>query len=156
MTHVGRILVIVILVFSLVFLTLSTVVFTTEREWKKEVDKLKSDLSKANSLLTTAKDEKANLDRSLEAEQNNLKLAAQQAEQQINQLKDEITKRQNEITAQRQAVETSNENVRLAQLAADAKTTDIEKARTLLRDVQAEAGEYNQEMPGREPQGPLY
>jgi hypothetical protein len=145
MTYVGKILVIVIMVFSLVFLSLSTVVFMTEREWKKEVDKLKSDLSKANGLLNTAKDEKANLERTLEAEANNLKLAQQQADQQINQYKDEITKRQNEITAQRQAVETSTENVRLAQLDADAKTKDIEKARQIARDVQLETVEYKKQ-----------
>ena len=145
MTYIGKILVIVIMVFSLVFLTLSTVVFTTEKNWKEEVGKLKEGLSKVNSQLRTAEDSKAGLTRELEAAQKDLELAKSQAEQQLTQLKDEIAKRQNEITSQRQAVETANENVRLAQLDSEAKTKDIEKARQLLRDVQLEAGEYKKQ-----------
>ena len=142
MTHIGKIFVIVLMVFSLVFLTLSTVVFMTERNWKQEVDKLKADLSKKSGDLNTAKDEKANLERQFEAAVKDKDLATTQADQQVGQLKDEITRRQNEITDQRQKVETSLENARLAQLDAEAKTKDIEKARQLLRDVQLEAGEY--------------
>jgi hypothetical protein len=145
MTYVGKILVIVIMVFSLVFLTLSTVVFVTERDWKKEVDKLKGDLSKSNGLLNTAKGEKADLEGTLKAQEDAAKQAQDDTNKQINQLKDEIAKRQEEITKQRQAVETSGENVRLAQLDADAKTKDIEKARQLLRDVQLETAEYKKQ-----------
>ena len=145
MTHIGKIFVIVLMVFSLVFLTLSTVVFMTERNWKQEVDKLKADLSKKSGDLNTAKDEKANLERQFEAAVKDKDLATTQADQQVGQLKDEITRRQNEITDQRQKVETSLENARLAQLDAEAKTKDIEKARQLLRDVQLEAGEYKKQ-----------
>ena len=145
MTHIGKIFVIVLMVFSLVFLTLSTVVFMTDRNWKQEVDKLKADLSKKSGDLNTAKDEKANLERQFEAAVKDKDLATTQADQQVGQLKDEITRRQNEITDQRQKVETSLENARLAQLDAEAKTKDIEKARQLLRDVQLEAGEYKKQ-----------
>jgi len=129
MTHIGKIFVIVLMVFSLVFLTLSTVVFMTEKNWKQEVDKLKADLSKKTGELNTAKDEKANLERQLEAAVKDKDLATTQADQQVGQLKDEITRRQNEITDQRQKVETSLENARLAQLDAEAKTKEIDKAR---------------------------
>jgi predicted RNase H-like nuclease (RuvC/YqgF family) len=46
MTFVGKILVIVIMAFSLLFLALSTVVFTTTRNWKVETTKQKADVEK--------------------------------------------------------------------------------------------------------------
>jgi chromosome segregation ATPase len=46
MTFVGKILVIVIMAFSLLFLALSTVVFTTTRNWKVETTKQKADVDK--------------------------------------------------------------------------------------------------------------
>ena len=62
MTFVGKILVIVIMAFSLLFLALSTVVFTTSRNWmvattkeKAEVDKLKKKLQDAKAVADSAK-----------------------------------------------------------------------------------------------------
>jgi chromosome segregation ATPase len=46
MTFVGKILVIVIMAFSLLFLALSTVVFTTTRNWKVETTKQKAEVDK--------------------------------------------------------------------------------------------------------------
>src|SRR6267378_912916 len=57
MTFVGKILVIVIMAFALMFLGISTVVFTTAKNWKDATTKEKakvSDLSKKNSDATTA------------------------------------------------------------------------------------------------------
>ncbi len=56
MTFVGRILVILIMIFSLIFLGLSTVAFSTAKNWKtatqderKKVDELKKKLSDAQA-----------------------------------------------------------------------------------------------------------
>src|SRR4051794_39257287 len=46
MTFVGRILVLVITALSLVFLGVSTVVFTTATNWKQATTKLREDVSK--------------------------------------------------------------------------------------------------------------
>ena len=62
MTFVGKILVIVIMAFSLLFLALSTVVFTTSRNWmvatkkeQEEVDKLKKKIQDAQAVAEAAK-----------------------------------------------------------------------------------------------------
>jgi hypothetical protein len=64
MTFVGKILVIVIMFFSVVFLGLSTVVFTTSKNWmnatqeeKKKVDDLKKKLNDASAVAGAAKKE---------------------------------------------------------------------------------------------------
>jgi len=59
MTFVGKILVIVIMAFALMFLGISTVVFTTANNWKEAATKEKqkvSDLQKKNSDSTAALD----------------------------------------------------------------------------------------------------
>jgi septal ring factor EnvC (AmiA/AmiB activator) len=66
MTHVGKILVLVIMAFSLLFLGISTVVFSTAKNWKtateeqkKEVEKVKQKLSDAQAKADAAKKELA-------------------------------------------------------------------------------------------------
>src|SRR3954447_5298252 len=59
MTFVGKILVIVIMAFALLFLGISTVVFTTHTNWKEATTKERakvSDLQKKNSDLVAAVD----------------------------------------------------------------------------------------------------
>ena len=62
MTFVGKILVIVIMAFSLLFLGISTVVFTTSKNWmtatkdeQKKVDELKKKLQDAQAVSDAAK-----------------------------------------------------------------------------------------------------
>jgi hypothetical protein len=57
MTFVGKILVILIMAFSLVFLGVSTVVFTTATNWKTVTEKQKADLSKLQTQLSSAKEQ---------------------------------------------------------------------------------------------------
>jgi chromosome segregation ATPase len=142
MTYVGKILVIVIMVFALIFLTLSTVVFMTERDWKKEVDRLKEQLGKTTSELNKVKDEKAGLDESLKAAEKDRTDAVAALNTTIEQLKADVGRRQEEITKQRTAVETSQQNMLSAQQEAEAKNRETEKARDTLRLVQQEASNY--------------
>ena len=64
MTHVGKILVLVIMAFSLVFLGISTVVFMTSKNWRdetkkktEEVQKVKKKLDEAQAIVDAAKKE---------------------------------------------------------------------------------------------------
>jgi ABC-type Na+ efflux pump permease subunit len=142
MTYIGKILVLIIMVLSLVFLSLSTVVFMTERDYKKEVDRLKETLSKTSAELNLLKTEKAELETTVEAAEKDREQALQGINNNVAQLKDEIEKRQAEITAQRTAVETAQENVRSAQAEAEAKAKETSTAREQLRAVQIEANNY--------------
>ena len=54
MTYVGKILVIAIMAFSLIFLGISTVVFTTSKNWKDETTKRKAEVNKVKKSLTDA------------------------------------------------------------------------------------------------------
>ncbi|MGP0067569.1 MAG: hypothetical protein ACLQGP_28735, partial [Isosphaeraceae bacterium] len=54
MTHVGRILVVTIMAFSLVFLGISTVVFMTSKNWKEETRKKSEEVVKVKKSLTEA------------------------------------------------------------------------------------------------------
>src|SRR6185437_17047008 len=54
MTHVGKILVVAIMAFSLVFLGTSTVVFMTSKNWKQETEKQKTEVGKVKKSLTEA------------------------------------------------------------------------------------------------------
>ena len=55
MTFVGKILVIVIMVFALFFLAISTVVYSTATNWKEETKKQKDQVNKLRTEVDTAK-----------------------------------------------------------------------------------------------------
>ncbi|GIW88942.1 MAG: hypothetical protein KatS3mg108_3266 [Isosphaeraceae bacterium] len=142
MTYVGKILVILIMVLSLAFLTLSTVVFTTEKNWKDEVDKLKNQLSEVQKKNNALTEEKAKLE-------NDLTVTQKEAEGAIKNLRDVLTQKDGELarytdetTQLRKAVETAQENLRSAQQDADAKARDRNLALEQLRAVQNEANQY--------------
>jgi len=142
MTHVGKILVIVIMVFSLIFLALSTVVFTTDTNWKKQVTDL-------NSTKKGLEDEKARLKRQLGDQEVNMKVAqdtAKKAEEgfrkEIKDLTDTNNRRQEEITKQRTSVETALQEVKKAQDEAEARISESNVLRTNLQTVQAQRDEY--------------
>jgi len=142
MTHVGKILVIVIMVFSLIFLALSTVVFTTEVNWKKQV----TDLTAKKK---TVEDERDRLKRSLgdqEVKLNQALAAAKKDEEEnrakIKTLTDDNTRRQTEITTQRTSVETALQEVKKAQDEAQSRIEEANVLRQNLQTVQNQRDEF--------------
>jgi len=142
MTHVGKILVIVIMVFSLIFLALSTVVFTTEVNWKKQVTDL-------NATKKSLEDEKGRLKRQLGDQEVKLTQATAEAKKaeegfraQIKTLKDDNDRRQTEITTQRTAVETALQEVKKAQDEAEARISESNVLRQNLQTVQNQRDEF--------------
>lgn len=142
MTYVGKIFVIIIMVLSLAFLTLSTVVFTTEKNWKAEVDKLKTSLSENTKRLNSLQDEKARLDNDLAATVKDGEAQVKALNERITSLNTELARYQDETTKQRGVVETSQENLRSSQQEAEAKTRERDLALEQLRAVQLEANNY--------------
>jgi len=142
MTHVGKILVIVIMVFSLIFLALSTVVFTTEVNWKKQVTDL-------NATKKSLEDERGRLKRQLgdqEVKLNEANAAAKKDEAkfaaEIKTLKDDNNRRQAEITDQRTKVETALQEVKKAQDEAEARISESNVLRQNLQTVQNQRDEF--------------
>src|SRR5215813_2919099 len=113
MTFVGKILVIVIMAFSLFFLAVSTVVFSTERNWAEEVKKQKEQVRQLQA--------KANdLNRSLDEQKAALTKAQADAKSQLAALKtrndtlaEENTRRTNERTDIIKQIETAQENMKV-------------------------------------------
>ncbi len=142
MTYVGKILVILIMVLSLGFLTLSTVVFTTEKNWKTEVDKLKTQLSEVTGKSNQLNDAKTKLEGDLQITQKEGEEKVKALEDSLTQLKAELGRYTDETTKQRTVVETAQENLRSSQQEAEAKSRERAQALEQLRDVQNEANQY--------------
>ncbi len=142
MTFVGKILVIVIMVFALFFLALSTVVFTTEVNWKKQVTDL-------NDTKKKLEDEKRRLKAEVDTQSANLTQAkdvAAKAEKgfrdQIKTLTDDNTRRGTEITTQRTSVESALQEVKKAQDEAEARISESNILRQNLQTVQNQRDEF--------------
>jgi len=142
MTFVGKILVIVIMVFSLFFLALSTVVLTTSTNWKAEVTKL-------NTAKKSLEDEKQRLGNEVATQKTNLDLAKDEFAKaeatfktQIKDLTESNTRRQAEITEQRAAVETALQEVTKAQDEAAARISEAKVLAQNLQTVQKQRDEF--------------
>ena len=142
MTFVGKILVCVIMAFSLFFLAFSTVVFMTEENWKEEVRKRKEEVTKLNTSVQGLRDEQA------KAKAENAAAKAQYTKDialvsdQIKGVKAESDTRQKEIEDQRKAVEVAQENARQALAQSESRTKETGTLRDTLKAVQDQANEY--------------
>jgi hypothetical protein len=142
MTYVGKILVIFIMAFSLIFLGISTVVFTTTRDWrkatedqKKKVSELQAKLNDAQAGVDAAKKEldaaKTNYDKLVEASTNRIKL-----------LEDENGRAQQQITAVNGQVATAEMNAKTALAEAEARRNETNQLREQKSAVEKQANEF--------------
>ena len=142
MTFVGKILVIVIMVFAILFLGLSTVVFVTEQNWKDRVsaltverDNLKSETARLVSEVGT---QKTKVDLAI----SDLGTAKQKFATEMKDIIDQNNRRQTEITAQRTSLATALEEVKKAQGEAEARISESAVLRKNLETVQNQANEF--------------
>jgi hypothetical protein len=142
MTYFGKIMVVAITFFAIGFLYLSTMVFMTERDWKKEVDRLKSEQSKLNGALATQKELKTKTEADLALAQKQHSVQVKDLEAKIANLNAQTNTQLGEITDSRKAIETAQQNVRASQSNAEAKDAETTKIREQLRSVQNEANAY--------------
>jgi hypothetical protein len=142
MTFVGKILVIIIMVFALFFLAISTVVFTTETNWKEVSTKRQGKIDELTKNVTTAKGEGADLQTRLAQEQANHKQSVDAWEKEKANLVDESKKRQDEITDQRKLLETALQNTKINGEEADARKKETDLLRGQVDAVQKQSNEY--------------
>lgn len=142
MTFIGKILVIVIMVFAIFFLALSTVVFTTEVKWKDENAKL-------IAAKKTVSDELARLKNNFGDAETKLKDAELTASTKENEFKAKLkdltqqnAKASTEITEQRKSVEVALEQVKAAQDEAAARISESLVLRDNLKTVQDQRDNY--------------
>src|SRR4051812_49177301 len=142
MTFVGKILVVVIMVFALFFLAVSTVVFSTAKNWKDETTKLTKSISDLNQKVKAANDEAALRKNELETAQADFKKSTDALEAQIKTTNQTLTDRQKELTEQRTIVETAQETTRTALAQAEARTKETELLHNQLLAVTKQSDEY--------------
>jgi hypothetical protein len=142
MTFVGKILVIIIMVFALFFLAITTVVFTTETNWKKMATDQGAQIKKLNETISTTKADadsaKVELDKVKLSHKTDLATwdTAKAA------LEAQNRDRQTEITGQRMNLETSLTKSLAAVREAEARKSETDLLRTQLKDVQQQANEF--------------
>jgi hypothetical protein len=142
MTFVGKILVILISIFAVFFLALSTMVFVTEQNWKDRVSALivERDNIKAETALLKGQVDTQKTQVALAV--SDLAAAKQKFATEIKDITDQNNRRQAEITAQRTAVETALEETKKAQGEAQARIDESMVLRKNLETVQNQRDEF--------------
>jgi len=142
MTFVGRILVLVITGLALVFLGVSTVVFTTATNWKQAKE---AETKKVNELTAKTGDLTRQLDEAkieMTKTQATQKAALKQQEDQIARLDADIKRAQDEITQSRTALEVAQQNAKLALDESSARKSETDLLRDQKSAVEKQANEY--------------
>jgi hypothetical protein len=142
MTHVGRILVVVIMAFSLVFLGISTVVFMTSKNWKEETAKKAAEVTKVNKSLTEAKAQVDAAKKELADAQGQAATATQQLNDRIVKLEDQNKRNLEQITDIRGNLAKAVENAKAALDEAGAKRDETTLLKTQKSAVEKQANEF--------------
>jgi chromosome segregation ATPase len=142
MTFVGKILVILIMALSLVFLGVSVVAFTTATNWKTETEKQLAEVKKVQDQLTTAKALDAEVQTKFKQAQDEHATAAKNLEGQIVALRTDNEKAQSEITQARTALTDAQTNARLSLEETKLKADEIGKLRDQLSAVTDQSNKF--------------
>jgi hypothetical protein len=143
MTFVGKILVILIMAFSLVFLGVSTVVFTTATNWKDRSEKQKNDLQKINTQLADAKALVAKADDQLKAAVADQKTVLAARDIRIADLEKQVKEATTQETMAKAELETAQQNAKSALAEATARKGEIEVLIATQSKAQTQANEYS-------------
>jgi len=142
MTFVGKILVIVIMAFALLFLGISTVVFTTATNWraaattaKEQANKLQQENTDANSRLEALK---ADLAKAQAAHAT----AKKALDDKVASLNADIERIRGEVTAARGEVVQAQQNARTALEEAEARRRETELLREQKLAIEKQANDY--------------
>lgn len=123
MNLVGKILTVLIFVMTIVFMTLSIMVYSAHVNWLARAKALESQLTVANQDRTQLEADVANLTTALDAERNLNQQAIGKLQQEVN----DLTTEKNEMQAAEAAL---NEKMREAVAANNAAQTELEQLRT--------------------------
>jgi hypothetical protein len=142
MTFVGKILVTIIMVFALFFLAVSTMVFTTEKNWKAEADVLKKKIDDTKKEVNKYKAEVDVRTAQVGQTKQEFDQAKKTLDQQISDLNDRNRLREDETTKLRQQVEVAEQNTKASLEEAAHHKSETDKLRDLLAQVQDQANKY--------------
>ncbi len=142
MTYVGKILVIAIMAFSLIFLGISTVVFTTAKNWKTATEEQKKKVGDLTKKLGDAQAGVQAAQKDLEAAKVNFTALQAQLDNRIKLLEDENKRSQDQITANRGQVGVLETSAKTALEEADARRKETLQLREQKSAVEKQANEF--------------
>lgn len=142
MTFVGKILVIVIMAFALMFLGISTVVFTTATNWRKATEDQKKKVAELSQKNTTATAEIGTLKKDLGKAQSDAAAVKQTLDNTIAKLNADIERMQKETTEARGELVTAQQSSKTALDDADARRKEAELLREQKLAVEKQANDY--------------
>ncbi len=142
MTSVGKILVLLIMAFSLVFLALSTIVFVTAKNWmvatkkeRAEVEKLKKKVTETVAQVDASKKSLEDAKTAFDEQLKQLTNLVSSLQDQNNHNIDELTKVRSEVVTARQTAKSSLDEV-------EAKRQETSLLRTQKSAVEKQANEF--------------
>lgn len=142
MTTVGKVLVIVILLCSSIFFTLSLVAFTTTTNWREKVEKQASTIRDLNGKIQQTKAQYEGVQKDIQVVKADNQKQVDELDKRNADLERQNTQRQTEITQIRVLLETAQANAKSAQAEANFRVAEAQKLDTLLREVQKQANAY--------------
>ncbi len=143
MTFVGKILVILIMAFSLVFLGVSTVVFTTATNWKAKTESQKTEIGKTQANLRDADAKAKDAQSKLDVAKAEHKIQIDERLGRINDLTTQITTAQKETTDARSQLELAQKNAEVSLAEATARKGEIDTLNETLTKAQTQANQFN-------------
>ncbi len=149
MTYVGKILVLLIMAMSLVFLGVSVTAFVTATNWKEATAKKDAELKKVQGQLATSESGKKDAEAKLLTAQTDMAATSKKYEDQLANLRAEAERAQAERTQFQTALTDANTNSSLATSESQARTAEMTKLRDQLSAV-GRGGEQAEDRADRE------
>ena len=143
MTFVGKILVILIMAFSLVFLGVSTVVFSTATNWKTKAEATKSELAKKTSLASDYDNRAKEAENKLKNEIADHQTVVTAKENKIKELDQKARDADAQSAASRSALEVAQKNAQVALAEATARKAETDTLNDTLNKAQTQATQFN-------------
>jgi len=142
MTTVGKILVLFIMAFSLILGAVSSVVFTTSKNWKTATAEQKQKVADLTTKLRDAEAKVAAAQKDLDTEKANYEAQAKQLNDRIEAAKQENELAQQQLTTAAGQVATAQQNAKTALDEAEANRKETTQLRELKSAVEEQANEF--------------
>jgi len=142
MTFVGKILVIVIMAFALLFLGISTVVFSTHTNWKEATSKERTKVQDLTKKVADAKDEVARAEKDLAAAKTAAEGEKKALNDRITQLNTDIENARSQATEAKDQLGKTQDNMKIALDEANARKQETDTLRAQKGAVEKQGNEY--------------
>ena len=142
MTQVGKILVLIIMAFSLIFLGISTMVFVTSKNWQEATRKKDEEVKKIKGELQTEQAKLAEAKKNLEDAQAASQAQTKNLNSRIQTLEDQNKRDLEQITEVRKELEVANQSAKSSLEEVDARRKETMLLREQKAAVEKQANDY--------------